>query len=72
MSAGQVAGLVGGEQHHDRAGMRRGDPARRLDAVDAGQVDVHEHEARVERVGHLDRFLAALGLADHREPGGGR
>ena len=68
---GQIGGLVGGEQHHDRLGVRAGDPARRLDAVDAGEVDVHEHEPGFEGVGHLDRRLAALGLAHHGEPVGG-
>ena len=34
-----------------------------------GQVDVHEHEAGVERLELLDRLLAGDGLADDLEPG---
>ena len=67
----EIGLLVGGEQHHHGAGVGGGDLAGRLDAVDPGQVDVHQHEAGLERFGQLDRFLAALGLADDVEPGGG-
>ncbi len=45
------------------------DPARRLEAVDAREVDVHQDELRpaVERRG--DRCLAGRGLRDHLEAG---
>ena len=56
-------------QQRQRGGAGTGDPARRLDPVDARQMDVHEDEIRLEGLDHLDCRLAGLGLADHLEAG---
>ena len=47
--AGQVVGPVGREQDHDGVGGGGHDLAGGLDAVDAGQVDVHQDQRRVQR-----------------------
>jgi hypothetical protein len=62
----QVVGLVGGEEHHHGGGRRSRDLAGGLDAVDAGQVDVHQH--RPGCGSELDRFLATLGLTTTSNP----
>src|SRR5436190_23212323 len=62
-AAREVGGLVGGEQQHGGVGVGVGDAAGGLDAVDARQVDVHQHQARRERLDELHRLLARFGLA---------
>ena len=51
-------------QHEDRDVRRRvDDPARGLDAVEPGHVDVHQHDVRVPGRDRGDRLLARRGLA---------
>ena len=45
------------------------DTARRLNAVDARHIEIHEDHIWLERQGFLNSFRARRGLADHR---GGR
>ena len=45
------------------------DPPRRLDAVDAGQVDVHQHEVGMLRGRDRNRVLARLGFRGNLEAG---
>ena len=45
-------------QHDDRHGMRRHDPTGGLQPVQAGHLDVHDHDVRIQRGGSLDGFLA--------------
>jgi len=43
------------------------DAAARLEAVDAGQVNIHQYEVRVQAPGGHDRVFAGLRLADDLE-----
>ena len=43
------------------------DPACRLEPVDAGHLDVHQHQVGLEAGRQFDGLLAVLGLADHLE-----
>src|ERR1700682_4447118 len=64
--------LVGGkQQHHDGAVRVLEDLPGRLEAVDAGQVDVHQHQVRVQFLTGFDRGLTRLGFSDHLEAVGG-
>ncbi len=60
--------LVVHRQHQHRGlGHRLADPPGRLDPVEAGHPDVHQHDVRLGQLGLADRGLAVLGLADHLE-----
>src|ERR1700680_992229 len=60
--------LVGGEQqHHDGAVRVLEDLPGRLETVDTGQVDVHQHEVGVQRLAGLERGFAGLGFGNHLE-----
>ena len=48
------------------------DPARRLHAVDARQVDVHQHDVGLQRADRVDRRLAGRDLARHGHARRGR
>ena len=73
--------VEGGQHQHPHRALAGGgdDPARRLDAVELGHADVHEHDVGLEVVGHRHRLGAVGGLADdvevvlgvedHLEPG---
>jgi hypothetical protein len=64
--------LVGLERREDddpdrvELGVRR-DPTRRLDPVEPGHADVHEHDVGSMALGPVDRLVAVVGLADHLE-----
>jgi hypothetical protein len=58
-----------GEHEHRRTHAQAGDPARRLDAVDARHLEVHEHDVRLAVEGQVDRLLAVGGHADHLDVG---
>jgi hypothetical protein len=77
IGGGPAAAGVGGEvvlgvrrqEDHRRRGVGGDDLAGGLDAVDPGQVDVHQHEPGMVLVGQLEGLLAGLGLGDDGEPG---
>ena len=56
-------------QHHDRQRAPLEDPARRLDAVEVGHLDVHHDQVRAQAFRQPDRLGAVAGLADHLVPG---
>ena len=60
---------VEGGQHdhpHRRVVVARGDDAAgRLDAVELGHADVHQHDVGLQPARHVDRLHAVDGLADH-------
>src|ERR1700694_904106 len=64
-----VLGLfIGGEeQHDDRAVRVLEDLPGRLEAVDTREVDVHQHQVRVQFLAGLDRGLTGFGFGDHLE-----
>ena len=77
----QVAGGAGGERGEDQVGVlvdrqhhdlhrrqQRPQPPHALDAAHARQVDVHQHDVGADGGQLGDRALAALVLADAREP----
>ena len=59
--------LVGGEQQHDHGLGGGEDLPRRLEPVDARQVDVHQHQVGCQGGRHGDGVLARLGLAHDLE-----
>ena len=56
------------QQNDDRLTLPVEDLACRIEAVDPGQVHVHEDEVRRELARKRDGILAGLGLADDIEP----
>lgn len=42
-----------------------GEASGRLDAVETGHPDIHEHDVRVEPVDHVQALEAVGGLVDH-------
>ena len=63
----EVVLVVGGEQDDDRRRRDPADLAGSLDAVDARQVDVHQHQVRPELGRRCDRLLARRDGADDGE-----
>src|SRR5438309_6893171 len=60
--------LIGGKQQHHHGAVRvLEDLPGRLEAVDAGKVDVHQHQVRVQRLAGIHRSLAGLGFGNHLE-----
>ena len=56
--------LAEGGEHDDRGDALAGDLGRRVDAVAARHLDVHDHQVGLEALGQLDGFLPVAGLAD--------
>ena len=56
----------GQHEHPRRRRVSACEPTRRLDAVDVGHADVHEHDVRPQLGRERDRSRAVAGLADHR------
>ena len=62
--------VEGGEHQHARRRVvlaRVDDAAGRLDAVELGHADVHQHDVGLQPPRHLDRLQAVDGLADDLE-----
>src|SRR6202162_4160941 len=65
---GVLSLFIGGEQQHDDGAVRvLEDLPGRLEAVDSWEVDVHQHQVRVQLLAGFDRGLAGFGLGDHLE-----
>jgi hypothetical protein len=62
-----VGRLAAGRQHHARRVRERGEALGDLEAVDAGQLHVEQHDVWTQALGGLDRRLAVLGLTGHLE-----
>ena len=56
----------GRQDQHARVGLRPDDATRRLDPVEHGHADVHQHDVGPQPPGRGDRVLAVDGLADDR------
>jgi len=54
----------GGQDQHARARLRRHDQSGRLDPVQDGHADVHQHDVGAQAAGFGDRVLAVAGLTD--------
>ena len=65
----ELVWLLDRDQHDDGVGVSGGDPARRLDAADAGHAHVEEHQLGVQALDGRQRLLAGLSLAERLEPG---
>ncbi|MND73479.1 hypothetical protein D3C80_650540 [compost metagenome] len=57
--------LAGGHGHHLEIGIAAQKLAGRLQAADAGHLDVHQDHVRLEFPGFLERLFAAVGLPHH-------
>src|ERR1700693_3408563 len=63
----KVLRIVSGQEQHGNLGVCRPDSAAGLETVDAGQLNIHQHEVGVQVAGGQDRLLPCLSLADDLE-----
>ena len=66
-----VARILRRDQHEQRVGMRRTQPSRHLDAVEARHTQVEQHQVRREPGDRLQRLLAVGSFPYGLEPRGG-
>jgi hypothetical protein len=72
LSALDVVGVVGGQNHEPRVGPAPADRLDHPDAVEHGHLEVDErHVGSLARV-QIDRGPPVTRLADHRQPGASR
>src|SRR6266581_9529998 len=66
-SSGELLGVISRKEQYRDPGISRPDAAACLESIDAGQMDVHQNEVRMQPARSHNRFLAGLDLAHDLE-----